>query len=65
VADVAVTRVAQGGVVPVTWLALGAELERDWGRPTGQPLAKAMANHLPFYSYATGGFLAHQGKKSQ
>jgi len=31
----------------------------------GQPLAKAMANHLPFYSCVTGGFLAHQGEKSQ
>lgn len=65
VADVAVTRMVQAGVVPMTWLAVGAELQRDWRRPTGQPLAKAMASHLPFYSYATGSFLAHQGKKSQ
>ena len=64
VADVAVARMTQAGVVPMTWLAVGAELQRDWRRPTGQPLAKAMSNHLPFYSYATGGFLAHQGKKS-
>ncbi len=64
VADVAIARMTQAGVVPMTWLAVGAELQRDWRRPTGQPLAKAMANHLPFYSYATGGFLAHQGKKS-
>lgn len=65
VADVAVARMVQAGVVPLTWLAVGAELQRDWRRPTGQALAKAMGSHLPFYSYANGSFRAHQGKKSQ
>jgi len=65
VADLAIARMVQAGVVPMTWLAVGAELQRDWRRPTGEPLAKAMGSHLPFYSYASGNLRARQGKKSK
>jgi nicotinamidase-related amidase len=41
VANTAVARMVHGGVVPMTWLAVGAELQRDWKRPTGAALAKA------------------------
>jgi nicotinamidase-related amidase len=60
VAEVAVARMIQAGVVPVTWLAVGAELQRDWRRATGQPLAAAMSSHLPFSSFGRGTFAANQ-----
>jgi hypothetical protein len=64
VANVAVSRMVQGGVVPMTWLAVTAELQRDWRRPTGQALAKTMAR-LPFYEYAIGSVNARQRKASK
>src|SRR5213592_4117306 len=30
--DMAVRRMAQAGVVPITWMAVGGELQRDWAR---------------------------------
>jgi nicotinamidase-related amidase len=62
VANTAVARMVQGGVVPMTWLAVGAELQRDWKRSTGAALAKAMGSHLPFYQYATTSWLERQSK---
>lgn len=49
VQEVAVQRMAQAGVVPITWVAVAAELQADWRRPTGQGLAQVMAENLPFY----------------
>src|SRR5947207_11217525 len=44
--DMAVRRMAQAGVVPITWMAVGGELQRDWARETSaQAFAEILAAH--------------------
>lgn len=62
VQEVAVQRMMQAGVVPITWVAVGAELQADWRNPTGKELATIMGEHLPFYGNLIGSFMAAQGK---
>jgi nicotinamidase-related amidase len=62
VQEVAVARMAQAGVKPITWVAVGAELQADWRKPTGKALGQIMGEHLPFYGNLYGSFLAAQGK---
>jgi nicotinamidase-related amidase len=58
VAEVAVQRMVQAGVVPLTWVALGAELQGDWRKETGQGLARMMGEHLPFYGNTIASYMA-------
>ena len=62
VQEVAVARMAQAGVKPITWVAVGAELQADWRNPTGEALGQIMGQHLPFYGNLYGSFLAAQRK---
>jgi hypothetical protein len=44
--DMAVRRMVQAGVVPVTWMALLGEWQRDWARTaTVAGLAQVMLQH--------------------
>jgi nicotinamidase-related amidase len=61
VQQTALARMAQAGVVPITWVAVGAELEADWRKPTGKDLGTIMGEHLPFYGNLYGSFLAAKG----
>ncbi|MFP1132943.1 isochorismatase family protein [Asticcacaulis sp. W401b] len=58
VQEVAVARMVQAGVTPITWVAVGAELQGDWRNETGQQLGQIMGEHLPFYGNLIGSFLA-------
>ncbi|MBN9888121.1 isochorismatase family protein [Salipiger abyssi] len=61
VQEVAVARMVQGGVKPITWVAVAAELQADWRKPTGQALAENMGAHLPFYGNLIASFMAAKG----
>ena len=61
VQEVAVARMAQAGIVPITWVAVGAELEQDWRKTTGQQLGAIMGEYLPFYGNLYQSFLAAKG----
>ena len=44
--DMAVRRLVQAGAVPITWLAVLSEWQRDWAREeTAGPLAEVLAEH--------------------
>jgi len=44
--DMAVRRMAQAGVVPITWMAVGGELQRDWAREaSAQAFAEILTAH--------------------
>ncbi|MBO0742889.1 MAG: isochorismatase family protein [Hyphomicrobiaceae bacterium] len=44
--EMAVRRMVLAGVVPITWMAVGAELQRDWAHEaSAQPLAEVLAVH--------------------
>lgn len=62
VQEVAVARMAQAGIVPITWVAVGAELQADWRNSTGQELGQIMGEHLPFYGNLFASFLAAKGE---
>ncbi|MGH6629517.1 MAG: hypothetical protein ACREB3_07275 [Burkholderiales bacterium] len=51
-------RMAQAGIKPITWNAVGAELQGDWRNPTGSGLAEVMGEHNPFYGNLIGSFQA-------
>jgi nicotinamidase-related amidase len=61
VQEVAVARMAQAGIVPITWVAVGAELENDWRNATGPGLGAIMSEHVPFYGNLYQSFLAAKG----
>lgn len=61
VQETAVARMVQAGIKPITWVAVGAELQRDWREPTGQDLAHIMGAHLPFYGNLAASFQAAKG----
>jgi len=58
VAQTATQRMVQAGVVPVTWVAVSAELQNDWRNPTGGELAELFRQHLPFYGNIMASFAA-------
>lgn len=60
VQEVAIARMVQAGVQPITWVAVAAELQADWRNPTGQNLAANMGQHLPFYGNLIASFSAAQ-----
>jgi nicotinamidase-related amidase len=64
VQEVAVARMVQAGVVPITWVAVGAELQGDWRDPTGHEFGATMGEHLPFYGNLFGSFTAAKGNKA-
>lgn len=56
VAQTATLRMVQAGVIPMTWVAVAAELQNDWRKPTGNQLAEIMGEHLPFYGNVISSF---------
>jgi len=62
VQEVAVARMAQAGVKPITWVAVGAELQGDWRSATGPQLASIMGEHLPYYGNLISSFNAAKGQ---
>ena len=44
--EMAIRRMVQAGVTPITWMAVGGELQRDWAREsTGNAFAEILAAH--------------------
>ena len=44
--EMAVRRMVMAGVVPITWMAVAGELQRDWARETtGKALGEILAEH--------------------
>ena len=65
VAQTAILRMSQAGVIPMTWVAVAAELQNDWRNPTGNQLAEIMGEHLPFYGNVIRSFMtAKQGNNA-
>ena len=63
VEQAAITRMVQAGIVPLTWVAVGAELLIDWRAPTGQAHGAVMAEFLPFSGNNYAGFMAASGAR--
>ena len=43
--DMAVRRLVQAGAVPITWVAVMSEWQRDWARETATPLTEVVSEH--------------------
>lgn len=52
----------QAGIVPINWVAVGAELLAHWQSATGEAHAKLMGDHLYFVRNNYAGFLAATGQ---
>jgi len=48
-ADLAVSRMVQAGVIPMTWFAVGAEIMKDWRTQYGPGFGEVCNKYLPFY----------------
>jgi nicotinamidase-related amidase len=48
-ADLAMLRMVQAGVIPMTWFAVGCELLMDWRHQEGSDFADILHDYLPFY----------------
>jgi len=62
VENTAIARMVQAGVVPITWVAVGAELLGTWQSTTGEAHAKLMGDHLPFAANNLSGYLAAKAR---
>ncbi|TNG01422.1 MAG: isochorismatase family protein [Gammaproteobacteria bacterium] len=60
VQDMAVARMVQAGVKPMTWVGVGAELQADWRNSTKAEFGQVMGEHLPFYGCLINSFIAQQ-----
>ncbi len=49
--EAAMHRMVQAGVVTTNWVAVAAELQRDWALPTGAKLGGVFANYLAPYRF--------------
>ena len=58
VEEAALARMVQAGIVPMTWVGVGAELLVDWRSATGEAHGKLMADCLPFSGNNYVGFHA-------
>lgn len=58
VQEVAVARMVQAGITPITWVAVFAELLGDWRNPDAQLHAETIGAHLPFYGNLMRSFQA-------
>jgi len=61
VEDAAIARMVQAGVIPVTWVGVGAELLGDWRSPMAEAHGKLMGEHLPFSGNNIAGYLTAKG----
>lgn len=57
--DMAVRRMVQAGIVPINWLAVASEWQRDWARPAALP---ALTEVLLEHGGATGSALAWEAQ---
>ena len=58
VEDAAIARMVRAGIVPMTWVGVGAELLVDWRSATGGAHQQLMGDFLPFAGNNYVGFLA-------
>jgi len=56
--DVSIQRMIQAGVIPMTWAAVMAELQRDWRRSTSPDMAALLAEHWPAYGLVVDSYNA-------
>jgi len=61
VEDAAIARMVQAGVIPMTWVGVGAELLGDWRSPFGEAHGKLMGEYLPFSGNNIAGYLTAKG----
>lgn len=55
-ADAAIARMSQAGAQPQTVFALGAELQADWKKPSGNDMLVPFTNGLPEYGWVVQNF---------
>ncbi|MET0791898.1 MAG: isochorismatase family protein [Polyangiaceae bacterium] len=63
VEQAAIARIVQAGIIPMTWVGVGAELLGDWRSSNGQARGKLMGDYLPFSGNNSVGFLAAKGAR--
>ena len=57
VQEIAVARMVQAGVQPITWVAVAAERQVDWRNESGEALGEMMGANLPFYGNLISSFM--------
>lgn len=62
VENASIARMAQAGVITTNWIAVSAELQRDWARSTGNKLAKLYGERLGAYGYLINNY-GHGGRR--
>jgi hypothetical protein len=46
------------GIVPVSWIAVAAELQHDWSEPNSEDLARLLQNNIARWNYIAAGVRA-------
>jgi hypothetical protein len=54
--ELAIARMKDHGITPVSWTTVAAEIQRDWRLPTGQDLGRVFHDHYHSYGLLMDGF---------
>ena len=58
VEQAAMLRMSQSGVIVTNWVAIAAELQKDWRLETGPTMGQLFQEHLTFYGMLMNNFVA-------
>src|SRR5712692_1382493 len=54
--ELAIARMKDHGITPISWTTVAAELQREWSLPTGQDLGRVFHDHYHSYGLLMDSF---------
>jgi len=54
--ELAIARMIDHGITPISWTTVAAEMQRDWRLPTGQDLGRVFHDHYHSYGLLMDSF---------
>jgi nicotinamidase-related amidase len=60
--ELAIARMKDHGITPISWTTVAAELQRDWSVPTGQDLGRVFHDHYHSYGLLMDSFESKTAK---
>src|SRR5215471_12273965 len=54
--ELAIARMKDHGITPISWTTVSVELQRDWRLPTGQELGRVFHDHYQSYGLLMDSF---------
>ena len=63
--ELAIARMKDDGITPISWTTVAAELQRDWSLPTGRDLGRVFHDHYQSFGLLIDSFEAETANVGQ